>query len=238
MILKTILFTLSAGLLYTNTSLMFRVRHVEGGLFWLLVAFALTYSVISSLTLYKLRSKFLTGCFAILDGMGIYMDFAGDCPNKAIGLYFGIYTALFSVAIFLLNGKETAKSEGSKEYIELQTRFDIQLRRAQKLEEENRRLRHGEPIEIVPQNDTIKPTPAVAPVAEIKAIEPQTESAPAQKTLPGFTNSLTAEQNTSLLSIKRAFSRLKDEDRRLERVRKIEDEAVREAVCALYNLKL
>lgn len=236
MILKTILFTLSAGLLYTNTSLMFRVRHVEGGLFWLLVAFALTYSVISSLTLFELRSKFLTGCFAILDGMGIYMDFAGDCSHKAIGLYFGIYTALFSVAIFILKGKDTGERADS-ETIEGHNAeywhrcFVYQKERADKAE--------GGQLAPLTDNATPQDTPAVAPVSEVRAIEPQTESAPpAQKTLPGFTNCLTPEQNTALVGIKRSFNRMKDEEKRREKARNIEDEAVREAVCALYGLKI
>lgn len=233
-IFKLILFTLSAGLLYTNTSLMHRVRDVNGWLFVFLILFALTYSVISSLTLYELRSRFLTGCFAVLDGVGIYMDFAGDCTNKQIGLYFGIYTALFSVSAFLLKGE--AAGVKSKEYKDLQTRFDIQLRRAQKLEEENRALRHGTATDDradIPHGAAPEPLPPQTET-EPRQIAPQ----PRPKAIAQSTTDarLTEEETEMLKRLNKAFNRMKDEDRRRQRIKELPTENLRAVACEIYNI--
>lgn len=235
-IFKLILFTLSAGLLYTNTSLMHRVRDVNGWLFVFLILFALTYSVISSLTLHELRSRFLTGCFAVLDGVGIYMDFAGDCTNKAIGLYFGIYTALFSVAIYLLKGvSKDAPTEGSAlvdghdaEY--WHRCFLYQKERAdgrviQSAPDEPHRTEEPTRQEIPEPRQTEEEPKRIAPQPRPKAIAQSTTDA-----------RLTEEETEILKRLNKAFNRMKDEDRRRQRIMELPTENLRAVASQIYNI--
>lgn len=225
-----ILFTLSAGLLYTNTSLMHRVRDVDGWLFVLLILFALTYSVISSLTLYELRSRFLTGCFAILDGAGIYMDFAGDCTNKAIGLYFGIYTALFSVAVYLLKG---AKNGGQTEDKALIEGHDAEYWHRCFLYQKERA--DGIVVQSAPTEPHLsEPTRQETP--EPRQIAPQPRpKAIAQSTTPAR---LTEEETEILKRLNKAFNRMKDEDRRRQRIRELPTENLRAVASEIYNISI
>lgn len=235
-IFKLILFTLSAGLLYTNTSLMHRVRDVNGWLFAFLILFALTYSVISSLTLHELRSRFLTGCFAALDGVGIYMDFAGDCTNKQIGLYFGIYTALFSVAIYLLKGNtDSGKGNTDKALVEGHDAeywhrcFLYQKERAE-----------GLVIQSAPEPET-KPRQTTAIVEEPHQTEEQPlqiAPQPRPKALTQTTALLTDEETEMLKSLNKSFNRMKDEDKRRAKIQALPSENLRAVACEIYKISL
>lgn len=236
-IFKLILFTLSAGLLYTNTSLMHRVRDVNGWLFVFLILFALTYSVISSLTLYELRSRFLTGCFAVLDGVGIYMDFAGDCTNKQIGLYFGIYTALFSVAVYLLKG--AGKNGGQTDSKALVEGHDAEYWHRCFLYQKERA--DGRVIQSAPTEPhrTEEPTRQETPEPRQTEEEPkQIAPQPRPKAIAQSTTDarLTEEETEILKRLNKAFNRMKDEDRRRQRIMELPTENLRAVACEIYNI--
>lgn len=224
MILKVILFALCANLLWTNANLMLELcSGLPTGLKWGVVGFALTYSLISTLSLYKLSSLFAAICFAVLDGFAVFTHLAphGDNFAKVVAVYFGIYTAFTLIIGYFIN-KQDLKEKSVTKDTALQEECEHQRKRAQKAENELASLKASmgnRPAEPAPASDK----PAVI-VEQPKPRQLQLSSP------EGFT----AEQMQQILSVKRSFNRLKDEERRKEKINTIEDEKVKVVITQIY----
>ena len=195
MILKIILAALCANLLYTNANLMLAASSELAT--WqslLMIVFAVTYSLISTLSIFKMQSLFAIVCFAILDGAAVFLHFADHGANfkMIVAVYFGIYTAYTLIVAFAIKRNEDA--EGSVENAE--------------------------------------PTPD-----QFREATKMIEDKP--KELPDIGKENTEHQDAdiskTILSIKRAFARMTDPDKRRERIKDLPDE-VKNEIKKLYDL--
>ena len=117
MILKIILAALCANLLYTNANLMLSASsELATWQSWMMVIFAITYSLISTLSIFKMQSLFAIVCFAILDGAAVYLHFADHGANfkMIVAVYFGIYTAYTLIVAFAIKRNEDAEGSGNE----------------------------------------------------------------------------------------------------------------------------
>lgn len=219
MALKIILAALCANLLYTNANLMMAAS--SGNLAtWqtvLMVVFATTYSLISTLSIFKMQSIFAIVCFALLDGTAVYLHFADHGANFKwiVAAYFGIYTAYTLIVCFVIkmhgnDGKDAAKIEGH-DAAYWHKCFLYQKDRADNAATGNK---------MTPVEDTPKPKPIA---------EPETKTA---IDAPSNSNEDDAKM---LLSVKRAFARMTDLDKRRERIKDLPDN-IKETIKAMYNL--
>ena len=218
MALKIILASLCANLLYTNANLMMAAS--SGNLAtWqtvLMVVFATTYSLISTLSIFKMQSIFAIVCFALLDGTAVYLHFADHGANFKwiVAAYFGIYTAYTLIVCFVIkmhgndgeDGKDAAKIEGHDAAYWYKC-FLYQKDRADNAATGN------------------KMTP-------FENVEP--------KELPNIRKEINAEHqdadiSKTILSIKRAFARMTDPDKRRERIKDLPEE-VKDEIKKLYDL--
>ena len=219
MALKIILAALCANLLYTNANLMMAAS--SGNLAtWqtvLMVVFATTYSLISTLSIFKMQSIFAIVCFALLDGTAVYLHFADHGANFKwiVAAYFGIYTAYTLIVCFVIkmhgnDGEDAAKIEGHDAAYWYKC-FLYQKDRADNAATGNK---------MTPVEDTPKPKPIA---------EPETKAA---IDAPSNSNEDDAKM---LLSVKRAFARMTDLDKRRERIKDLPDN-IKETIKAMYNL--
>ena len=117
MILKIILAALCANLLYTNANLMLAASsELAMWQSWMMVVFAITYSLISTLSIFKMQSLFAIVCFAILDGAAVFLHFADHGANfkMIVAVYFGIYTAYTLIVAFAIKRNEDAEDNGNE----------------------------------------------------------------------------------------------------------------------------
>lgn len=219
MALKIILAALCANLLYTNANLMMAAS--SGNLAtWqtvLMVVFATTYSLISTLSIFKMQSIFAIVCFALLDGTAVYLHFADHGANfkMIVAAYFGIYTAYTLIVCFVIkmhgnDGKDAAKIEGH-DAVYWYKCFLYQKDRADNAATGNK---------MTPVEDKPKPKPIAEP--EIKAAIDT----------PHIDNEDDAKM---LLSIKRAFARMTDPDKRRERIKML-PENIKSQITEMYGL--
>lgn len=219
MALKIILAALCANLLYTNANLMMAAS--SGNLAtWqtvLMVVFATTYSLISTLSIFKMQSIFAIVCFALLDGTAVYLHFADHGANFKwiVAAYFGIYTAYTLIVCFVIkmhgnDGKDAAKIEGHDAAYWYKC-FLYQKDRADNAATGNKKT---------PVEDAPKPKPIA---------EPETKAA---IDAPSNSNEDDAKM---LLSVKRAFARMTDPDKRRERIKDMPPE-VQAEIRKLYDL--
>lgn len=254
MILKIILIALCANLLYTNASLMIEASaEVSRGMTALMVFFALTYSLISTLSLFKLQSAFTAVCFAILDGFAVYSHLSvhGENFKTVVGVYFGIYTTYTLIVAYIIKRQEdkaatTDKVDGHDAAYWYKC-FLFQKDRADKVKQ---------PVSEItePTQPQMQPTPTAqaisAPTTEARAAisatptaEPelpmmQTVAAQTPTKKPFQIQGMTDDEARELLSVKRAFARVQDTDKRRARAAQIQSETVKAEICRIYGLNL
>ena len=231
MALKIILAALCANLLYTNANLMMAAS--SGNLAtWqtvLMVVFATTYSLISTLSIFKMQSIFAIVCFALLDGTAVYLHFADHGANfkMIVAVYFGIYTAYTLIVAFAIKRNEDAEDNGNEveghDAAYWHKCFLYQKDRADNAATGNK---------MTPFENT-EPTPD-----QFREVTKMIEDEP--KELPDIRKEINTERqdadiSKTILSIKRAFNRMKDPDKRRERIKDLPDE-IKGKIKAMYNL--
>lgn len=231
MALKIILAALCANLLYTNANLMMAASS-ENLATWqtvLMVVFATTYSLISTLSIFKMQSIFAIVCFALLDGTAVFLHFADHGANFKwiVAAYFGIYTAYTLIVCFVIkmhgnDGKDAAKIEGHDAAYWYKC-FLYQKSRAEGASSNGYNLKRVEDAE---------------PTTEHLHKDTKIEGEP--KELPDIRKEINAEHqdadiNKTILSIKRAFARMTDPDKRRERIKGMPPE-VQAEIRKIYDL--
>lgn len=229
MILKIILAALCANLLYTNANLMLAASSELAT--WqslLMIVFAVTYSLISTLSIFKMQSLFAIVCFAILDGAAVFLHFADHGANfkMIVAVYFGIYTAYTLIVAFAIKRNEDA--EGSGNEIE---GHDAQYWHKCFLYQKDRADNVANGNKMTPFENA-EPTPD-----QFREATKMIEDKP--KELPDIGKENTEHQDAdiskTILSIKRAFARMTDPDKRRERIKDLPDE-VKNEIKKLYDL--
>ena len=229
MILKIILAALCANLLYTNANLMLAASsELATWQSWMMVVFAITYSLISTLSIFKMQSLFAIVCFAILDGAAVYLHFADHGANfkMIVAVYFGIYTAYTLIVAFAIKRNEDAEGNGNEvEGHDAQywhKCFLYQKDRADNAATGNKMT----PFETEPTAD------------QFREVTKMIEDEP--KELPDIRKEINAEHqdadiDKTILSVKRAFARMTDPDKRRERIKDLPEE-VKNEIRKLYDL--
>ena len=229
MILKIILAALCANLLYTNANLMLAASsELATWQSWMMVVFAVTYSLISTLSIFKMQSLFAIVCFAILDGAAVFLHFADHGANfkMIVAVYFGIYTAYTLIVAFAIKRNEDAEDNGNEveghDAAYWHKCFLYQKDRADNAANGNKMT----PFETEPTPD------------QFREVTKMIEDEP--KELPDVGKEINAEHqdadiSKTILSIKRAFARMKDPDKRRERIKDLPDE-VKNEIKKLYDL--
>lgn len=109
--LKIILFTLAAHLFYSNSELLIAAKEMVTkdapvSLFdkTVLTAFALSYSVMTTVAVFTLRRLFPVLVFAALDGFAVYLRINVEQPQFVLisSLFYGFYTAYIIVIAYML----------------------------------------------------------------------------------------------------------------------------------------
>lgn len=244
MILKVILFALCANLLYTNANLMMAAsEEMSRPMAVLMVFFALTYSLISTLSLFKLQSAFTAVCFAILDGFAVYSHLSvhGENFKTVVGAYFGIYTAYTLIVAYIIKRQEerAQSSDGKVEGHDAAYWFRCFKYQKERADGKQPAVETPQPTiqpTAQPQIPTHKPQP-IAQTADpelpmMQTVAP-TVAAPKK---PFQIAGMTDDEARELLSVKRAFARVQDTDKRRERAAQIQSEAVRAEIVRLYGL--
>lgn len=251
MILKVILFALCANLLYTNANLMIEVsENLTKGTAALMVVFALTYSLISTLSLFKLRSAFTAVCFAILDGFAVYSHLSvhGGNFKTVVGVYFGVYTAYTLIVAYIIKRQDEDGGNGKKTEVEGHDAqywykcFVFQRDRAEGKAASGDKMKPLENTELQMPTQTQAAIPTHKPQPIAQTADPElpmmqtvapTVAAPKK---PFQIAGMSDDEARELLSVKRAFARVQDTDKRRERAAQIQSEAVRAEIVRLYGL--
>ena len=230
MILKIILAALCANLLYTNANLMLAASsELATWQSWMMVVFAVTYSLISTLSIFKMQSLFAIVCFAILDGAAVFLHFADHGANfkMIVAVYFGIYTAYTLIVAFAIKRNEDAEGNGNE--VE---GHDAQYWHKCFLYQKDRADNAATGNKMTPFENAEPITEHFREVAKMIEDEP--------KELPDVGKEINAEHqdadiSKTILGIKRAFARMKDTDKRRERIKDLPDE-VKNEIKKLYDL--
>lgn len=226
MILKIILAALCANLLYTNANLMLAASsELATWQSWMMVVFAITYSLISTLSIFKMQSLFAIVCFAILDGAAVFLHFADHGANfkMIVAVYFGIYTAYTLIVAFAIKRNENAEDNGN-EVEGHDAAYWYKCFLYQKDRADN-----------AANGDKMTPIENTEHLREVtKMIEDE------PKELPDVREEINAEHqdadiSKTILSIKRAFNRMKDPDKRRERIKDMPLE-VQAEIRKIYDL--
>lgn len=226
MILKIILAALCANLLYTNANLMLAASsELATWQSWMMVVFAITYSLISTLSIFKMQSLFAIVCFAILDGAAVFLHFADHGANfkMIVAVYFGIYTAYTLIVAFAIKRNENAEDNGN-EIEGHDAAYWYKCFLYQKDRADN-----------AANGDKMTPIENTEHLREVtKMIEDE------PKELPDVREEINAEHqdadiSKTILSIKRAFNRMKDPDKRRERIKDMPLE-VQAEIRKIYDL--
>ena len=115
--LKIILFTLAAHLFYSNSELLIAAKELATpdapvSLFdkSVLTAFALSYSVMTTVAVFTLRRLIPVLVFAALDGFAVYLRINVEQPQFVLisSLFYGFYTAYIIVIAFTLKAAPAA----------------------------------------------------------------------------------------------------------------------------------
>ena len=230
MILKIILAALCANLLYTNANLMLAASsELAMWQSWMMVVFAITYSLISTLSIFKMQSLFAIVCFAILDGAAVFLHFADHGANfkMIVAVYFGIYTAYTLIVAFAIKRNEDTEGNGN-EVEGHDAAYWHKCFLYQKSRADN--AANGYNLKRV---ENAEPTPD-----QFREVTKMIEDEP--KELPDVGKEINAEHqdadiDKTMLSIKRAFARMKDPDKRRERIKDLPDE-VKNEIRKIYDL--
>lgn len=109
--LKIILFTLAAHLFYSNSELLIAAKEMVTkdapvSIFdkTVLTAFALSYSVMTTVAVFTLRRLIPVLVFAALDGFAVYLRINVEQPQFILisSLFYGFYTAYIIVIAYML----------------------------------------------------------------------------------------------------------------------------------------
>ena len=115
--LKIILFTLAAHLFYSNSELLIAAKEMVTkdapvSIFdkTVLTAFALSYSVMTTVAVFTLRRLIPVLVFAALDGFAVYLRINVEQPQFVLisSLFYGFYTAYIIVIAFTLKAARPA----------------------------------------------------------------------------------------------------------------------------------
>lgn len=245
MILKIILAALCANLLYTNANLMLAASsELATWQSWMMVVFAVTYSLISTLSIFKMQSLFAIVCFAILDGAAVFLHFADHGANfkMIVAVYFGIYTAYTLIVAFAIKRNEDAEDNGNDveghDAAYWHKCFLYQKDRADNANRDN--LKRFDDAE--PTGNKMTPFEGVAEnttnADQFRETTKLIENEP--KELPGIRKEINAEHqdadiSKTMLSIKRAFNRMKDPDKRRERIKDLPVN-IKQQIIKMYEL--
>jgi hypothetical protein len=237
MILKIILAALCANLLYTNANLMLAASsELATWKSWMMVIFAITYSLISTLSIFKIQSLFAIVCFAILDGAAVFLHFADHGANfkMIVAVYFGIYTAYTLIVAFAIKRNEDAEDNGNEveghDAAYWHKCFLYQKSRADNASTGNK-MTPFENAEPTPDQfrEVTKMIDDAHQVADIsKTINDD-------KVILDAISEYKSDFDNQILSIKRAFARMKDPDKRRERIKDMPPE-VRAEIRKIYGL--
>ncbi|MBR4324715.1 MAG: hypothetical protein IKP73_04200 [Bacteroidales bacterium] len=116
--LKIILFTLAAHLFYSNSELLIAAKELATpdapvSIFdkSVLTAFALSYSVMTTVAVFTLRRLIPVLVFAALDGFAVYLRINVEQPHFVLisSLFYGFYTAYIIVIAFILKAARPAQ---------------------------------------------------------------------------------------------------------------------------------
>ena len=116
--LKIILFTLAAHLFYSNSELLIAAKEMATPdapvtIFdkTVLTAFALSYSVMTTVAVFTLRRIIPVLVFAVLDGFAVYLRINVEQPQFVLisSLFYGFYTAYIIVIAFTLKAARPAQ---------------------------------------------------------------------------------------------------------------------------------
>lgn len=249
MILKIILAALCANLLYTNANLMLAASsELATWQSWMMVVFAITYSLISTLSIFKMQSLFAIVCFALLDGAAVFLHFADHGANfkMIVAVYFGIYTAYTLIVAFAIKRNEDAEGSGNeveghdaaywhKCFLYQKSRAEV----AQYCETKSRadndangnKMTPFENAEQTPDQfrETTKMIDGAHQVADGSKMKND------DKVILDAISEYKLDVSNQILSIKRAFARMKDPDKRRERIKDLPPE-VRAEIRKLYDL--
>lgn len=227
---KIILGALCANLLYTNANLMAAAS--EGVAMWafvLMIGFALTYSLISTYALFHVQQVFPIAVFAVLDGLAVFTHLAphGDNFKMIVAAYFGIYTAYTLLIIYITNKDGKADADNTK--VE---GHDAAYWHKCFLYQKDRADNAANGDKMTPF-ENVEPTPD-----QFRETTKMIEGEP--KELTDIRNEVNAEHqdadiSKTMLSIKRAFNRMKDPDKRRERIKDMPPE-IQAEIRKLYDL--
>lgn len=214
--IKIILAALCANLLYTNSNLMIAATaNLQPWAAFLMVAFALTYSLISTVAVFKVKSPVAVAVFAILDGFAVYTHLAphDEAFPVTVAAYFGIYTTYTLCICFSIRKAETGTDNADKiEGHDVKYWYNCFLYQKQRAEADKN-----------PVKEIETPTP---PPQAIETPTPKAEIAPP---------SISDEDRAQIISIRRAFNRMTDPDKRRERIKDLPDN-IKTTIKQLYGL--
>lgn len=116
--LKIILFTLAAHLFYSNSELLIAAKEMAAPdapvtIFdkTVLTAFALSYSIMTTVAVFSLHRLFPVLVFAVLDGFAVYLRINVEQPAFVLisSLFYGFYTAYIIVIAYTLKAARPAQ---------------------------------------------------------------------------------------------------------------------------------
>ena len=235
MILKIILAALCANLLYTNANLMLAASsELATWQSWMMVVFAVTYSLISTLSIFKMQSLFAIVCFAILDGAAVFLHFADHGANfkMIVAVYFGIYTAYTLIVAFAIKRNEDAEDNGN-EVEGHDAAYWHKCFLYQKDRADNAATGNAATGNKMTPFENVEPTPD-----QFRETTKMIEGEP--KELTDIRNEVNAEHqdadtSKTILSVKRAFARMTDPDKRRERIKDL-PENIKQQIIKMYEL--
>lgn len=213
---KLILGALCANLLYTNANLMAAASEgVAQWAFALMIGFALTYSLISTYALFHVKQLFPIAVFAVLDGLAVFTHLAphGENFKMIVAAYFGIYTAYTLLIIYVTNKDGKADADGARvEGHDAAYWYKCFLYQKQRADGDKNPV--NEIDETPPPSQHI-----VEPTAKAAIGSPR----------------ISDEERTQLISIKRAFARMTDPDKRRERIKDLPED-LKNKIMQMYGL--
>jgi hypothetical protein len=176
-----------------------------------------------------MQSLFAIVCFAILDGAAVFLHFADHGANfkMIVAVYFGIYTAYTLIVAFAIKRNEDATDNGNEveghDAAYWHKCFLYQKDRADNAATGNKMT----PFE------NAEPTPD-----QFREVTKMIEGEP--KELPDVGKEINAEHqdadvSKTILSIKRAFNRMKDPDKRRERIKDLPVN-IKQQIIKMYEL--
>lgn len=218
--IKVILFALCANLLYTNANLMIAASAtLQSWAAVLMVGFALTYSLISTLAIFKVKSAAVVVVFALLDGFAVYTHLAphSDTFPATVAAYFGIYTTYTLCVCFFIRKDEASGTNGD--------------------EANGHNAAYWYKCFLYQKSRADGNEPPVAEIAD-KATAPQpitAATATAVIDAPRVGDGFTEDEQKIILSVKRAFARMTDPDKRRERIKML-PENIKNEIIKIYSL--